>query len=136
MTTTPGLQNCIDWPDWPTDTLRVELNSFEQNLLLFRSRDFLCFFVNSVAGFVAYFYIMSEHYPPVSEASREVANLTERKNQNTPVYGVKESVCLSVTKFDPNYLRTDKTEWAEIFLRTSIAKSHVSKFCICLKISR
>ena len=35
-------------------------------------------------------------YPPASEASREVANLTERKNPHTPVYGVKEFVCLSV----------------------------------------
>ena len=34
--------------------------------------------------------------PPVIEASREIANLTERKNQHTPVYGVKEFVCLSV----------------------------------------
>ena len=33
-------------------------------------------------------------YPPASEASREVANLTERKNPHTPVHGVKE--CLSV----------------------------------------
>ena len=33
---------------------------------------------------------------------REVANLTERKNPHTPVYGVKEfSVCPSVTNFDP-----------------------------------
>ena len=41
---------------------------------------------------------------PASEASREVANLTERKNQHTPIYGVKNlSICLSVTKFDPNY---------------------------------
>ena len=52
--------------------------------------------------------------PPVSEASREVANSTKRKNPLTPVYGVKEfvrlSVCLSVTNFDPNYLRTGKTE--------------------------
>ena len=30
------------------------------------------------------------------EASREVANLTERKNPLTPVFGVKEFVCLSV----------------------------------------
>ena len=36
------------------------------------------------------------YYPPASEASREVANLTERKNPPTPVYGVKEFVCLSV----------------------------------------
>ena len=26
-------------------------------------------------------------HPPASEASREVANLTERKNAQTPVYG-------------------------------------------------
>ena len=49
----------------------------------------------------------TKFYPPASEASREVENLTERKNPHTPVYGVKEfvclSVCLSVTKFDPNY---------------------------------
>ena len=29
-------------------------------------------------------------HPPASKASREVANVTERKNPNTPVYGVKE----------------------------------------------
>ena len=39
---------------------------------------------------------MFESYPPMSEASREVANLTERKNQHAPVYGIKEFVCLSV----------------------------------------
>ena len=32
--------------------------------------------------------------PPASEASREVANLTERKNPHAPIYGVKEFVCL------------------------------------------
>ena len=36
------------------------------------------------------------YYSPASEASREVANLTERKNPHTPVYGVKEFVHLSV----------------------------------------
>ena len=41
--------------------------------------------------------------PPASEASRELANLTERKNPHTPVYDVKEFVCLSVINFDPNY---------------------------------
>ena len=35
-------------------------------------------------------------YPPASETSREVANLTERKNPHTSIYGVKECVCLSV----------------------------------------
>ena len=43
---------------------------------------------------------------PVSEASREIENLTERKNPPTPNYGIKEFVCLSVVNFDPNYLRT------------------------------
>ena len=33
---------------------------------------------------------------PASEASREVANLTERKNPHSPIYGVKEFVYLSV----------------------------------------
>ena len=37
-----------------------------------------------------------DYDPPASEASRELANLTERKNLHTPVYGVKEFVCLSV----------------------------------------
>ena len=32
----------------------------------------------------------------MSEASREVANLTERKNPLTPEYDVREIVCLSV----------------------------------------
>ena len=61
-------------------------------------------------------------HPPASKARREVANLTERKNLHTPVYGVKEFVCLSVVNFDPNYLRTGKREWAEIFFWTSMAK--------------
>ena len=49
---------------------------------------------------------------PGSEASREVANLNEIKNPHTPVNGVKEFVCLSVTNFDLNYLRTGKIDWA------------------------
>ena len=62
--------------------------------------------------------------PPASKASGEVANLTERKNPHAPVYGVKEFVCLSVTKFDPIFsglakqnglnLGTGRTEWAVI----------------------
>ena len=40
--------------------------------------------------------LKSIYYPPASKASRKVANLTERKNPHTPVYGVKEFVCLSV----------------------------------------
>ena len=41
-------------------------------------------------------YVKYIVYPSVSKASREVANLTERKNPHTPEYGVKEFVCLSV----------------------------------------
>ena len=33
---------------------------------------------------------------PAIKASREVANLTKRKNPHTPAYGVKEFVRLSV----------------------------------------
>ena len=29
------------------------------------------------------------NYPPENKAKRDVANLTERKNPQTPVYGVK-----------------------------------------------
>ena len=39
---------------------------------------------------------ISSSYPPVSQGSRELANLTERKNLHTPLHGVKEFVCLSV----------------------------------------
>ena len=41
---------------------------------------------------------------PASEASRKVANLTERKNTHPPVYGVKEFVCLSVCLFVSPFL--------------------------------
>ena len=40
--------------------------------------------------------LQRQSYPPASEASKEVANLTELKNMHTPVHGVKEFVCLSV----------------------------------------
>ena len=36
------------------------------------------------------------HYPPAREGRREAANLTQRRNPHTPVYGVTEFVCLSV----------------------------------------
>ena len=52
------------------------------------------------------------NYPPANEASREVANLTERKKLHTPVYGVKEfvclSVCLSVVLFDLSSYQNQK----------------------------
>ena len=60
----------------------------------------------------------------MSEASREVANLTGRKNPHTPLYGVKEFVCLSEAKFDLNYLRTGEIEWADIFGGISTCREH------------
>ena len=48
------------------------------------------------------------NYPPASKASREVANLTERKNPQTPVYGVKEFVSLSVC---PSVILFALTQW-------------------------
>ena len=71
----------------------------------------------------------------MGEASREVANLTERKNQITPVYGVKEFVCLSVVNFYPNYFRTGRTEWAEKNFRTSLAKWMISKMLFVRKVA-
>ena len=44
-------------------------------------------------------------YPPASKAKREAANFTERKNLQTPLYGVIEFVCLSVANFDLNYVK-------------------------------
>ena len=54
------------------------------------------------------------HIPPASKASREVANLIVRKNPHTPVYGVKEFVCLSVClsvcyKLQPQLLEPNGT---------------------------
>ena len=68
-------------------------------------------------------------HPPASEASRVVANLIERKNQHTPVYGAKEFACLSVSNFDPNYLRTGRTEWDEIFSEHLCQKAMFQKNC-------
>ena len=59
--------------------------------------------------------------PPAIKASREVANLTERKS-TYPVYGVKEFVCQSVTKFDLNY--------------QGLAKQNGLKFSVCPKSGR
>ena len=41
-----------------------------------------------------------KYYPPASEVSREVANLTARKNPHTPVFGVKEFVRLVQGQID------------------------------------
>ena len=46
-------------------------------------------------------YYFADH-SPASEAISEVANLTARKNQHTPVHGLKEFFCLWQT-LTPNY---------------------------------
>ena len=54
------------------------------------------FYVMASGCLYSLIYITTHSHPPASEASREVANLTERKNPHTPVYSVKEFVCLIV----------------------------------------
>ena len=59
------------------------------------------------------FFKILKIYPPASKASREVVNLTERKNPHTPVYGVKEFVCLSVVPIISGLAKQNrlKTYW-------------------------
>ena len=74
--------------------------------------------IEFIRGLVLFVY-----YPPATEASKEVANLKERKNSHTHVQEfVTLSVCLSQT-FEPNYLRTGRTVWAEICWGTSLPKN-------------
>ena len=76
-------------------------------------------------------YINLQYYPPASEASKEVANLTERKNPHTPIWcqRICLSVCLSITHFDLNSLRTGEIEWAEIFLGMSLSRINQQYYC-------
>ena len=54
-------------------------------------------------------FVIENKLSPASEASKEVENFDWRK-KHTPIciwcQGIRHSVCLSVTKFDPNYLWT------------------------------
>ena len=52
-------------------------------------------------------------YPTASEASREVENFDWRKKHTLTRILCQNFVRLSVTNFDPNYLRTGRIEWAE-----------------------
>ena len=49
-----------------------------------------------------------------SEASMEVANITERKNSHTPVYGVKEFVCQSVVIYKRLFVLSSNAKGAFI----------------------
>ena len=60
---------------------------------------------------IFYLMVIFNHvFRPPRETSREVANLTERKNPHTPLYGVKKFVVLSVclwstlTQLSPDWL--------------------------------
>ena len=53
---------------------------------------------------------------PVSEVSREVVNLTERKNPHTLVYGVKEFVCLSVCVLTLKITKTVENSVFSVFV--------------------
>ena len=69
--------------------------------------------------------------PPLSEASREVANLNEIKNPHTAaVYGVKEFVCLYVLSvcLSVCLLQTLTTNFL------GLAKQNGLKFCLVIKL--
>ena len=53
-------------------------------------------FFQSCLGVVFCIALLSS-CPPASEASREVANLTERKNIHTPVHSQIDSQCVKLT---------------------------------------
>ena len=57
--------------------------------------------------------IITGVYPPAREASREVENFDRRKKHTPTRILCQKFVCLSVTKFNPNYLRTGKIEQAK-----------------------
>ena len=87
------------------------------------------FFIYSVVRFPSNVPVVSiqtpdkSNFPQAIEASREVANLTWKKNPQTSYMVSKNlSVCLSVTYFDLQYLRTGEIEWAEIVLGISLSK--------------
>ena len=65
-------------------------------------------------------------WSPSSEARRELANLTWRKNPHTRIWC--QRICLSVTNFDLNYLRTGEIELAKILYKISLSKSHFPSF--------
>ena len=71
----------------------LRVNSHNEHLFLLF---YICFRQNFTSTSLR--HLLKPHffnYPPASEASREVANLNERKNPHTPpVYCVKEFVCL------------------------------------------
>ena len=67
----------------------------------------------------------ADFYPIGSEARREVANLTERKNLHIPVCGLKEFVCLSVCMYVTKYFFTLFTKNGEIGLVRHCFKTEV-----------
>ena len=66
--------------------------------------------------------------PPMGEASRQVANLTERKNLHAPLYGVEEFVYDTMTEQDfllPRLVRANqKMNHSDSELRSSLNIKH------------
>ena len=114
--------------------------------------------MDEIIFFVAFKqYVLDEiNFPPASKASREIANLTERKihkppnrvSKNLSVWRAtvlwtcrSQKIKLRVFKFyniilkcnfDPNYLRTGNTEWAkknlgDLWQKALSQKSYISK---------
>ena len=86
--------------------------------------------------YLKYYYciVIRLYLYPASEGSREVENLTERKNPHNPVYGVKDR-CLSV-RLLPNStpIISGLAEQNGLkFFWTSLAKWYISKFFVCPK---
>ena len=71
--------------------VNLKMNIFEEVLLY---AHFWTLLLNY--GYSTTFMYSKPIYPPAGKVSRKVTNLTWRKSPHTPVYGVKEFVCLSV----------------------------------------
>ena len=70
-----------------------------------------------------------EFNPPASKVSREIANLIERKNPHTPVYGVKEFVCLAVCY---NFYDLQKTSYISKITATLASRPVFSALLPCV----
>ena len=60
---------------------------------------------------------------PYEQSKKGSSKFNWKKNPHTPVNGVKEFVCLSLVNFDPNHLKTGRTEGAENKFATLAARA-------------
>ena len=82
-------------------------------------------FKTTLLPFDSLVFPLFDSYPPASKGSREVANLIERKNPHTPVYGVKEFVCLSV-RLSITICHTNFTSTYFLYKKFDITSSRAS----------